>query len=182
MLPFTEHEGVAVPLLRADIDTDAIIPSRELTRVSKSGLGQSLFAGWRYEFEDGRRGAPKAGFVLNLPEYAGASILLAGANFGCGSSREHAVWALADYGFRVIVAPLFGSIFQRNCYKNGVLAVALPESSVRAIAESTADDPQRSLVRVDLTDQTITDGQGNRYAFQIADDVRTRLLDGLDEI
>jgi len=182
MQPFTEHQGVVVPLLRADVDTDAIIPSRELTRVSKSGLGKSLFAGWRYELENGRRGAPKPGFVLNRPEYAGASILLAGPNFGCGSSREHAVWALADYGFRVVLAPSFGSIFQRNCYKNGLLAVVQPEASVRAIVESTAVDPQRSRVRVDLANRTIADGHGNRYDFAITDDVRTRLLEGLDEI
>jgi 3-isopropylmalate/(R)-2-methylmalate dehydratase small subunit len=182
MRPFTAHQGVAVPLLRADVDTDAIIPSRELTRVSKSGLGESLFAGWRYELENGRRGAPKPDFVLNRPDYAGASILLAGPNFGCGSSREHAVWALADYGFRVIVAPSFGGIFERNCYKNGLLAVVQPETAVRAIAESAAADPHRSPVRVDLVNRTITDARGHRYDFAITDEVRTRLLEGLDEI
>lgn len=182
MRPFSEHEGVAVPLLRANLDTDTIIPSRELRRVSKSGLGDGLFAGWRYENAGGARTVPKPDFVLNRAEYAGASILLTGPNFGCGSSREHAVWALIDYGFRAVVAPSFGSIFQRNCYKNGLLAVVQPPETVRALAESAEGDPQRSRIKVDLAAQVLTDARGNRHAFTIADDIRTRLLEGIDEI
>lgn len=182
MRPFSEHEGIAVPLLRANVDTDAIIPSRELRRVSKSGLGDGLFSGWRYEYVDGNRAGPRAEFVLNRPEYAGASILLTGPNFGCGSSREHAVWALGDYGFRAVVAPSFGSIFQRNCYNNGLLAIVQPEEVVQALADSVAGDPQGSRIRIDLAACALTDASGNRYAFTIPEDARARLLKGLDEI
>lgn len=182
MRPFTTHEGVGAPLLRANVDTDAIIPSRELRRVSKTGLGDGLFAGWRYAHSGGTGREPKADFVLNRPEYAGASILLAGPNFGCGSSREHAVWALVDYGFRAVVAPSFGSIFQRNCYNNGLLAVVQPMETVQALADSVAPDPQRLRIRIDLAARLITDPRGNSHAFTIADDVQARLLEGLDEI
>ena len=123
MQPFAAHCGVAAPLLRSNVDTDAIIPSREMGRVSKRGLSIGLFANWRYA--DPRARIPNPEFVLNQPAYAGASILLGGDNFGCGSSREHAVWALAEFGIRAILAPSFGAIFQKNCIANGLLPARL---------------------------------------------------------
>jgi 3-isopropylmalate/(R)-2-methylmalate dehydratase small subunit len=132
--PLTVHVGVAVPLLLANVDTDAIIPSREMKTVSRQGLGQALFAAWRYHYDGVQRLAVNEEFVLNQPAYAAATVLLAGPNFGCGSSREHAVWAIADYGFRVLIAPSFGAIFQGNCIRNGLLPVELPPEQVQALA------------------------------------------------
>ena len=145
MKAFITHQGIAAPLLRVNIDTDAIIPSREMRRVSKQGLGEGLFAGWRYLDEDPDQRRPRPDFVLNRSEYANASILLSGDNFGCGSSREHAVWALVEYGFRAVIAPSFGSIFYGNAARNGLLPVRLPGESVAALSESISADPQ--LVR-----------------------------------
>lgn len=142
MTPFTEVESLIVPLVRDNIDTDAIIPSREIRSVSKVGLAGGLFAGWRYL--DAER-TPNPAFVLNQPEYAGATILAGGANFGCGSSREQAVWALAEYGFRVIIAPSFNSIFRRNCIRNGILPIRYdPAPIVAAAGPITVDLEHRS--------------------------------------
>ncbi len=182
MKPFTSHCGIVVPLLRANVDTDAIIPSREMTRVSRHGLGSGLFAGWRYRHEGGVRGEPNADFVLNQPRYAGASILVAGANFGCGSSREHAVWALADFGFRAILAPSFGSIFYGNCFRNGLLAIRLAAAELEAIVASTGEAPRDAPVCVDLAACTVTTAQGLAISFEVEPDYRQRLLEGLDEI
>lgn len=174
---FTVHQGVAAPLLRINIDTDAIIPSREMKRVSKTGLGEGLFAGWRYLQVGGRE--PNPDFVLNQPEYTGASILLAGVNFGCGSSREHAVWALHEYGFRAIVAPSFGAIFYNNCIRNGLLPVELPEDVVLALADATRGG--RPL-RVDLERCEVEAPDGARHRFQIQPALREMLLEGLDPV
>lgn len=174
---FTVHQGVAAPLLRINIDTDAIIPSREMKRVSKTGLGEGLFAGWRYLQVGGRE--PNPAFVLNQPEYADASILLAGVNFGCGSSREHAVWALHEYGFRAIVAPSFGAIFYNNCIRNGLLPVELPEDVVQALADATRGG--RPL-RVDLERCEVEAPDGTRHRFQIQPALREMLLEGLDPV
>lgn len=182
MKPLRQHQGVAVPLLRINIDTDAIIPSREMKRVSKKGLGQGLFAGWRYRYEGDEKVGPEPEFALNQPAYAGASILLAGANFGCGSSREHAVWALAEYGFRVLVAPSFGSIFRNNCIRNGLLPVTLPAEQVETLADSLQPDPQQRRIKVDLEARVIETADGRTLEFSIDEAARKTLLDGLDAI
>ncbi len=179
---FRRHTGIAAPLTRANVDTDAIIPSREMKRVSKSGLGDGLFAGWRYRYEGGRRVGNNDDFVLNSPEYSGASILLGGANFGCGSSREHAVWALVDYGIRAIVAPSFGAIFKRNCYRNGLLPVELPAATVDRLVAAIAAGPQTNPLTIDLEAREVSTPDGGRWPFDVPDAVRERLLAGLDEI
>lgn len=162
--PFTTHAGIAAPLRRDNIDTDQIIPSREMKTVSKSGLGEGMFAGQRYT--EGR--TPNPDFVLNQPDYAGASILLGGRNFGCGSSREHAVWALKEYGIRAVVAPSFGEIFHGNLIANGLLPIQLPDAIIDAL-------PRR--VEIDLVEQRIS---GHR--FEIDPSTKRRLVEGLDAI
>ena len=179
MNPFISHTGVAAPLLRRNIDTDAIIPSREMKRVSKKGLGEGLFAGWRYTLPGGRESNPS--FVLNRPEYQGASILLAGDNFGCGSSREHAVWALAEYGIRAVIASGFGAIFHTNCIRNGVLPVCLKEEDIHDLAVRVQRDPQHNLVQIDLQQGRIVCGDLER-AFVLEAGARHMLLNGLDPI
>lgn len=178
--PFTVLTAVAAPLLRPNIDTDAIIPSREMTQVSRTGLADGLFAGWRYTAVGGRK--PDPGFVLNRPAYAGAAVLLGGPNIGCGSSREHAVWALAEYGFRVVVAPSFNPIFRGNCIRNGVVPATLPEAAVEALAAAVAPDPQARRVTVDLPAQTVVSPEGDTWAFEIGEEAKAMLLHGLDAI
>ena len=176
---FVRHEGIAAPLLRANIDTDAIIPSREMKRVSKHGLGEGLFAGWRYLSQERRE--PQPDFVLNQPGYQGASILLGGANFGCGSSREHAVWALKEYGIRAIVAPGFGTIFAGNCVRNGLLPLVLPAEVIAAIAAWVSAAPGQNRVLIDLQAQQL-EAVGQTYSFEIDTGDRRMLLQGLDAI
>ena len=176
---FVRHEGIAAPLLRANIDTDAIIPSREMKRVSKHGLGEGLFAGWRYLSQERRE--PNPDFVLNQPGYRGASILLGGANFGCGSSREHAVWALREYGIRAIVAPGFGTIFAGNCVRNGLLPLVLPAEVIAAIAAWVSTAPGQNRVLIDLQAQQL-EAAGQTYCFEIDAGDRRMLLQGLDAI
>ena len=182
MNPLRQHRGVAVPLLRINIDTDAIIPSREMKRVSKKGLGKGLFAGWRYRYRGDEKCGDNPDFVLNQQPYAGASILLAGANFGCGSSREHAVWALAEFGFRVLIAPSFGSIFRSNCIRNGLLPIVLPAERVETLAGSIHPDPQRRKILVDLETCSIESPDGQTHDFDIDAASRKTLLEGLDPI
>jgi 3-isopropylmalate/(R)-2-methylmalate dehydratase small subunit len=177
---FTVHSGVAAPLMKANIDTDAIIPSREMKRVSKVGLADGLFAGWRYMEQGGREPNPE--FVLNLPKYEDTSILLAGANFGCGSSREHAVWALKEYGIRAIVAASFGTIFMNNCVRNGILPVVLDEADIQALADHSSEDPQHHPITIDLQAQQLHAADGRTFAFQIPANDREMLLEGLDPI
>ena len=179
MQPFTRHTGVAAPLLMANIDTDAIIPSREMRRVSRKGLAEGLFANWRYT--DARARRPNPGFVLNQAAYADASILLGGVNFGCGSSREYAVWALAEYGIRVVVAPSFGTIFQKNCIANGIVPAVVSELDVAALAQWVQTDPARNRLTVDLVGTKILAGIRS-IAFAIAQAHRFRLIEGLDPI
>jgi 3-isopropylmalate/(R)-2-methylmalate dehydratase small subunit len=162
--------GTALPLDRADVDTDQIVPAEHLKRVERSGFGEFLFAEWRKD----------PAFVLNDPRYAGASILVAGANFGSGSSREHAVWALDDAGFRAIIAPSFADIFRNNCTKIGLLPVALPAPSVRALMDAILDDPSTEIV-VDLEGRTVR-APGLEEEFELDDYTRWRLLEGLDDI
>lgn len=170
---------MAAPLLRPNIDTDAIIPSREMKRVSKVGLSDGLFAGERYINEGGRLPAPD--FVLNKPAYQGCSIILAGSNFGCGSSREHAVWALKEYGIRCIVAESFGAIFANNCVRNGLLPVVLELEPIRAISKWVDADPQAHQVTADLESQTVQWG-ADSLAFDAEPGARYMLLNGLDAI
>jgi len=170
MRPFTTHTGRAAPLDRADVDTDQIIPAEYLKRIERTGFGPYLFDSWRKD----------PGFVLNRPEHEGATILVTGPNFGSGSSREHAVWALEDHGFRVIVAPSFADIFRNNCTKVGLLPVTLPERAVRSLLDAVAADPGLE-VTVDLGARRVT-GAGVDEAFEIDDFTRWRLLEGLDDI
>lgn len=177
MEAFTEHTGSAVPLYRANIDTDQIIPKQFLKRIERTGYGAFLFHDWRF---DGN-GSPRADFVLNDPRYAKASILIAGANFGCGSSREHAPWSLADHGFRCVIAPGFADIFYNNSLKNGFLPVALPQKDVELLVERALLHPDHSIT-VDLKTQTVFDSKGFESSFQIDEFRRRCLLNGLDDI
>ena len=179
MTPFTVHQGIAAPLIRINVDTDAIIPSREMRSTGKTGLADGLFAGWRYT--DAGTRSPNPDFVLNQPRYAGASILLSGANFGCGSSREHAVWALAEYGFRCIIAPSFGAIFQNNCIRNGLLPLPLPAEQIEAMRAALEAHSQPQLC-VDLQQQCVSLVDGPSFDFAIDPAARQMLLQGLDAI
>ena len=183
MQPFTRHTGLVAPLDRADVDTDQIIPKQFLKRIERTGFGQFLFNDWRLNDD----GSPNADFVLNFPGYEGASILVTGRNFGSGSSREHAPWALLDYGFRCIVAPSFADIFQKNCFANGLVPVLLPEDETRQIISNATAQPGYNLT-VDLEDGTVTDGAGLTAAFKVHNDPEVNafrrhcLLNGLDDI
>ncbi len=177
MQPFRTHTGIVAPLDRANVDTDQIIPKQFLKRIERTGFGEFLFYDWRCQ-ADGR---PDPGFVLNQAAYRGASLLVAGRNFGCGSSREHAPWALADYGFRAIIAPSFADIFTSNCFQNGLLPVILPEAAVREIMRRAREQAPYRLT-VDLEGRTVYDQGGFRASFAIDDFRRHCLLNGLDDI
>ena len=177
MQPFRIHTGTGAPLNRANVDTDQIIPKQFLKRVERSGFGKFLFFDWRCE-PDGR---PNQDFVLNQPRYQGASVLIAGKNFGCGSSREHAPWALADYGFRAIIAPSFADIFASNCAKNGILLCALKEKTVAELILRTARTPGYQ-VTVDLESCEVRDDSGLHAGFQVDPFRRECLLNGWDDI
>jgi 3-isopropylmalate/(R)-2-methylmalate dehydratase small subunit len=171
MEKFTRHTGRAVPLRRSNVDTDQIIPAVYLKRVTRSGYEDGLFQAWRANEPD---------FVLNQDRYGGATILVAGPDFGIGSSREHAVWALMDYGFKVVVSSRFGDIFRGNSLKTGLLTVVLPNSTVGRLSDAVEADPSIE-VTVDLVEQTVSWGDQS-YPFDIDDYVRWRLLEGLDDI
>ena len=177
MKTFRVHSGLAAPLPQANIDTDQIIPKQFLKRIERTGFGAFLFYDWRFRPD----GTPNPDFVLNQPRYQGASILLAAKNFGCGSSREHAPWALDDYGFRAIVAPSFADIFANNCTKNGMVPVILPESDVDELLRR-AQDNENYCPTIDLEEGLVTDAQGFRAEFQIDSFKRYCLLNGLDDI
>jgi 3-isopropylmalate/(R)-2-methylmalate dehydratase small subunit len=180
MTPFRVHTGRVVPLDRPNVDTDQIIPKQFLKRVERTGFGPGLFYDWRYE-SDGK--TPRADFELNRPEYQGATILVAGANFGCGSSREHAPWALLDYGIRTILAPSFADIFYNNCFQNGILPVRLPEATVRDLfGRIAAAGAAGYTLTVDLEQARITGPDGFARDFEIDPYRRESLLLGLDEI
>jgi 3-isopropylmalate/(R)-2-methylmalate dehydratase small subunit len=177
MQKFVRHTGSAVPLDRANIDTDQIIPKQFLTRIERTGYGQFLFFDWRF---DGN-GMANPDFILNDSRYAGASILIAGANFGCGSSREHAPWSLTDYGFRAVIAPSFADIFYNNSLKNGLLPIRLSEDKVRELVSRSRADPGNFL-EIDLDAQSVTDDHGFTANFEM-DPFRKRcLMEGLDDI
>jgi 3-isopropylmalate/(R)-2-methylmalate dehydratase small subunit len=177
MTPFRTHNGTVAPLDRANVDTDQIIPKQFLKRIERTGFGEFLFYDWRFL----PNGELDSSFILNEPRYRGASILIAGKNFGCGSSREHAPWALADYGFRAIIAPSFADIFANNCMKNGLLPVTLLEEEVAAVIENARTIDHYELT-VDLESRTVTDGRGFSASFAIADFQRHCLMEGLDDI
>jgi len=174
--PFHAHRGTVAPLLRNHIDTDQIIPKQFLTRIHRSGFGQFLFNDWRLSPE----GTPEPSFVLNQPSYAGASILVAGVNFGCGSSREHAVWALADFGFRVVIAASFADIFFNNAIANGLLPATVAEADATALAQRALDGPPFEI-EVDL-DACEIRADGRAIPFTIDAVPRRRLIEGLDDI
>jgi 3-isopropylmalate/(R)-2-methylmalate dehydratase small subunit len=170
MNPFSTHTGRAVPLDRSDVDTDQIIPAQHLKRIERAGFGPFLFESWRTD----------PSFVLNDPRYDGATILLAGPNFGSGSSREHAVWALEDHGFRAVISPRFADIFRNNCTKVGLLPVELPAESVRALMDAVLDDPETEIT-VDLESLRVSAPSVDE-SFEIDPFTRHRLLEGLDDV
>ncbi|RMF10421.1 MAG: 3-isopropylmalate dehydratase small subunit [Alphaproteobacteria bacterium] len=179
MTPFVRHEGIVAPLLRDNVDTDQIIPSREMKTVSKTGLGEGLFASWRYTDEKTR--TPNPEFILNRPGFEKATILLAGRNFGCGSSREHAVWALSGYGIRAIIAASFGSIFHTNCVRNGILPITLDMEAIQDIADIATKKPVK--MTIDLQQQCLLwEASGEPIKFQIDPSDREMLVKGLDPI
>lgn len=177
MRPFTTHTGLVLPMDRANVDTDQIIPKQFLKRIERTGFGQFLFFDWRY-LDDG---ASNPQFELNFPQYAGATVLLARKNFGCGSSREHAPWSLEDYGFRAIIAPSFADIFYNNCFKNGLLPIRLAESEVDDLFRR-ADGHAGYQLTIDLDAQRISDRLGLSRGFEVDPFRRHCLLNGLDDI
>ena len=177
MEPFKRHTGLLATLDRVNVDTDQIIPKQFLKRIERSGFGQFLFYDWRFNPD----GSINAEFELNEPRFAGASILLARANFGCGSSREHAPWALHDYGFRAIIAPSYADIFYNNCFKNGLLPVQLSEAEVDRLFTAASAIPGYELT-IDLERQWVVDDWGNKFGFAVDPFRRECLLKGLDDI
>jgi len=177
MQPFTKHTGVVAPLDRVNVDTDQMVPKQFLKLLTREGYGRILFYDWRYLPGE----QPNPDFVLNRPRYKGASVLLARANFGCGSSREHAPWAIRDYGFRAILAPSYADIFYNNCFKNGILPVVLPDDRMEELFRRTETN-EGYRVTVDLEQQLITDVQGLRDSFSVDPFRRECLLKGLDDI
>ncbi len=177
MRPFTQHTGLVAPMDRSNVDTDQIIPKQFLKRIERTGFGQFLFFDWRLNDD----GSENPDFELNRPEVDGASILLVRRNFGCGSSREHAPWAIEDYGFRVLIAPSFADIFYNNCFKNGILPIRLDESMVDDLFRRAAAHTGYEL-SVDLQARTITDAHGLSLSFDVDESRRQCLLGGMDDI
>ena len=181
MQPFRKHTGVVVPLDKVNVDTDQIIPKQFLKRIERTGFGEFLFYDWRFSGDGKEYGKTTGNFVLDAPRYAKASILVAGKNFGCGSSREHAVWALADFGFRVVIAPSFGDIFANNSLKNGLLTVGLNEEQVAEITRRAKEIDNYEL-KVDLETLRVEDRRGFAATFAMDEFSRHCLLNGLDDI
>ena len=177
MEPFKKQTGIVVPLDRVNVDTDQIIPKQFLKLVERTGFGRYLFNDWRFQPD----GTPKTDFVLNQPRYKGGKILLARENFGCGSSREHAVWALADYGFKALIAPSYADIFYNNCFKNGVLPITLNEPTISQLFDEVEKQESFSL-QVDLQKETIRKSDGVELGFKIDEFRRKCMLEGLDDI
>ena len=186
MNKFTIHKGLVAPIDRENVDTDAIIPKQFLKSIRKTGFGPNLFDEWRY-LDKGEPGVPESqrrpnpDFVLNQPRYKGASVLLARKNFGCGSSREHAPWAIEQYGFRALIAPSFADIFFNNCFKNGLLPIQLPEAAVAKLFDEVAAFPGYELT-VDLERQVVVKPQGEEIAFEVQPFRKYCLLNGFDDI
>ncbi|WP_347552865.1 3-isopropylmalate dehydratase small subunit [Pseudalkalibacillus hwajinpoensis] len=175
MEPINEYTGVVYPLEKVNVDTDQIIPKQFLKRIERQGFGQFLFYNWRFD-DDGN---PRSDFNLNEDQYRDATILVAGKNFGCGSSREHAPWALLDYGFRVVIAPSFADIFYNNCVKNGILPIALPQETITELFSKSKNGYQLS---VQLEQQQVSDGNGLSASFEIDPYWKEMLLNGWDEV
>jgi 3-isopropylmalate/(R)-2-methylmalate dehydratase small subunit len=186
MQKFTVHKGLVAPIDRENVDTDAIIPKQFLKSIRKTGFGPNLFDEWRY-LDKGEPGIPESDrkpnpdFVLNQPRYKGVSILLARKNFGCGSSREHAPWALDQYGFRAVIAPSFADIFFNNCFKNGLLPIVLPEAAVARLFDEVHAFPGYQLT-IDLDRQVVVKDQGDELPFDVQPFRKYCLLNGLDDI
>jgi len=186
MKAFTRHQGLVVPLDRPNVDTDQIIPKQFLKSIRRTGFGANLFDEWRY-IDRGEPGQDPAqrrlnpDFVLNLPRYRGASVLLARRNFGCGSSREHAPWAIAEFGFRAVIAPSFADIFYNNCFKNGILPIVLDEQAVDSLFQAVAAQPGYELL-IDLPEQLVRMPEGPALAFEVDDFRKQCLLNGWDDI
>lgn len=176
MEPIKTHKGLVYPLNRSNVDTDQIIPKQFLKRIERQGFGQFLFYDWRFDQE----GNPRIDFSLNDSKFKGASILIAGENFGCGSSREHAPWALQDFGFKIVIAPSFADIFKNNCVKNGILAIELPVEQTQLLLQRGENKPY--LLTINLESKTIEDSKGWQIPFNISEYTRDMLLNGLDEI
>ncbi len=177
MEAFHTHSGIAAPLSRANIDTDAIIPKQFLKRIERSGFGQFLFYEWRFAQD----GTPIVDFILNTAPYDKASILVAGPNFGCGSSREHAPWALLDFGFKAIIAPSFADIFYNNCFKNGIVPIVLPDDQVQTLLELTAAK-KGTVLTVDLEQQQVVLPDNTTFSFEVDNYRKMLLMNGLDDI
>ncbi|WP_028593588.1 3-isopropylmalate dehydratase small subunit [Paenibacillus assamensis] len=177
MQPFTKLTGLVAPVDRVNVDTDAIIPKQFLKRIERSGFGQFLFFEWRFD----EQGNTIESFNLNKPRYQGASVLLSRANFGCGSSREHAPWAILDFGFRCVIAPSYADIFYNNCFKNGILPIILSEEQVEELFQR-ADKHEGYQLHIDLENKSISDEYGLSYSFDLDEHRRQFLLQGLDDI
>lgn len=177
MEAFTKHTGIVAPVDRVNVDTDAIIPKQFLKRIERTGFGQFLFYEWRYK----ENGDVNHDFSLNQKRYEGSSVLISRANFGCGSSREHAPWAILDYGFKVVIAPSFADIFYNNCFKNGILPIKLSEEQVEELFQKTNATEGYTLT-VDLENKKITDNSGFELSFELDEHRRQFLLQGLDDI
>ncbi|WP_128895326.1 3-isopropylmalate dehydratase small subunit [Longirhabdus pacifica] len=177
MEAFKQHKGLVAPVDRVNVDTDAIIPKQFLKRIERTGFGQYLFYEWRFTLD----GKVKEDFSLNQNKYEGASILVSRANFGCGSSREHAPWAILDYGFKVVIAPSFADIFYNNCFKNGILPIVLSEEEVETLFQATAKQDGYAL-HIDLEQKIISDNAGLQIQFDLDEHRRQYLLQGLDDI
>ncbi len=183
MDPFIKHTGIVVPMDRVNVDTDQIIPKQFLKSIKRTGFGDFLFDAWRFNDAGDLGMTPNErdinhAFVLNEPKYQGATILIAGENFGCGSSREHAVWALQEYGFAVVIAPSFADIFYGNCFKNALLPIVLKEKEIELLIEYAKDITD---ISIDLSAQTV-DAAGKRFHFDIAPGLKQKMLDGMDDI
>jgi 3-isopropylmalate/(R)-2-methylmalate dehydratase small subunit len=186
MNKFTVHKGLVAPMDRENVDTDAIIPKQFLKSIRKTGFGPNLFDEWRYldkgePGEDVSKRRPNPEFVLNQPRYAGASVLLARKNFGCGSSREHAPWAIEQFGFRALIAPSYADIFFNNCFKNGILPIVLPQAQVAQLFDEVAAFPGYELT-IDLERQVVIKAQGDELPFDVQAFRKYCLLNGLDDI
>ncbi|MEM7181684.1 MAG: 3-isopropylmalate dehydratase small subunit [Spirochaetota bacterium] len=179
MKAFTVHEGLCVPLDRANVDTDQIIPKQFLRKIERTGFGIHLFHDWRFLDDEGRNQNPD--FILNQEKYKTASILLARDNFGCGSSREHAPWALEDFGFRSIIAPSYADIFYNNCFKNGILPIVLDAEEVEELFEYARSN-NRAVLKIDLQDQTVIRNDGISYSFTVDPFRKDCLYHGMDDI
>lgn len=180
--PLVKHSGIVMPMLINNIDTDQIIPSREMKKVSKRGLAEGLFAGQRYLADEPKERIPNPDFILNIEPFNTATILLSSKNFGCGSSREHAVWAIQEYGFKVIIAQSFGNIFRTNCLRNGILPISLNAEEIDQLHKEIIADPTINKVSIDVATKTVTSPNGNTFSFELESHFQKMLIDGLDFI